>query len=253
MIRLLLVRHGQASFDADDYDCLSPLGVRQAACVGAWWHLHGGVVDAVWQGGLRRQQQSAQAWCAGLTNAAAAGGTASVALPAPQCHPGLAEFDHREVFLAHRPDLADPAALQAWKAAPGDYARRFADTYAVAQARWVGGQHAADYTESWTGVRQRVVQALGDIAAALQPLAAARGAAQALVFTSAGPVSAAIQQVWQLPDTHVPQVQASLHNAGITELQLPVTTAVPDTAGWMLGQIDRTVHLELAGLPLTHR
>ena len=32
---VLLVRHGQASFGAADYDVLSPLGERQAAATGA--------------------------------------------------------------------------------------------------------------------------------------------------------------------------------------------------------------------------
>ena len=31
---IYLIRHGQASFGADDYDVLSPLGVRQAEVLG---------------------------------------------------------------------------------------------------------------------------------------------------------------------------------------------------------------------------
>ena len=35
MGQILLVRHGQASWGAADYDVLSPLGERQAAALGA--------------------------------------------------------------------------------------------------------------------------------------------------------------------------------------------------------------------------
>ena len=41
MASILMVRHGQASFGAEDYDQLSPLGQRQA-------DLMGGVLQKVW-------------------------------------------------------------------------------------------------------------------------------------------------------------------------------------------------------------
>lgn len=37
MGQLLLVRHGQASFGADDYDQLSDLGKRQSIRLGEYW------------------------------------------------------------------------------------------------------------------------------------------------------------------------------------------------------------------------
>ncbi|EPM78754.1 hypothetical protein A249_34210, partial [Pseudomonas syringae pv. actinidiae ICMP 18804] len=36
---IYLIRHGQASFGADDYDVLSPVGIRQSRVLGA--HLAG--------------------------------------------------------------------------------------------------------------------------------------------------------------------------------------------------------------------
>jgi ABC-type branched-subunit amino acid transport system permease subunit len=35
-MELLAVRHGQASFGAENYDALSPLGHRQARLLGEW-------------------------------------------------------------------------------------------------------------------------------------------------------------------------------------------------------------------------
>jgi broad specificity phosphatase PhoE len=39
-LRLLAVRHGQASFEAEDYDQLSPLGQAQAQALGRWLGSH---------------------------------------------------------------------------------------------------------------------------------------------------------------------------------------------------------------------
>jgi len=55
---LYLVRHGQASFGAADYDQLSPLGQRQSRRLGAWFRDRGVHFDAVLTGTLRRHLQT---------------------------------------------------------------------------------------------------------------------------------------------------------------------------------------------------
>ncbi len=52
---LYLVRHGQASFAADDYDVLSPLGMQQANRLGEYFKSKNLVFDAAMTGTLRRQ------------------------------------------------------------------------------------------------------------------------------------------------------------------------------------------------------
>lgn len=59
MIEIYLIRHGQASFGQPAYDCLSPLGERQAEFLGRHFHNHGVCFDAVYSGALRRQVQTA--------------------------------------------------------------------------------------------------------------------------------------------------------------------------------------------------
>jgi broad specificity phosphatase PhoE len=56
---IYLVRHGQASFGAADYDVLSELGHRQAALVGAELRARGVRVDLAVSGTLRRQRETA--------------------------------------------------------------------------------------------------------------------------------------------------------------------------------------------------
>lgn len=57
---LMLVRHGQASFHADDYDQLSQKGEDQMRELGAYWVRHRFTADRVVTGPLKRQRHSAQ-------------------------------------------------------------------------------------------------------------------------------------------------------------------------------------------------
>ncbi len=57
---IYLIRHGQASFGADDYDMLSPLGVRQAQVVGQHLVDLDLRFDRCISGDLLRQQDTAR-------------------------------------------------------------------------------------------------------------------------------------------------------------------------------------------------
>ena len=59
MTEILAIRHAQASFDADDYDQLSPLGEDQALRLGRWLAADRDIgFDAVVVGAMRRHQQT---------------------------------------------------------------------------------------------------------------------------------------------------------------------------------------------------
>ena len=60
MATIYLIRHGQASFGADDYDKLSELGCRQAQVLGEYLRDCSITFDAVYSGDLLRQRESAQ-------------------------------------------------------------------------------------------------------------------------------------------------------------------------------------------------
>lgn len=55
MAELLLIRHGQASFGAENYDKLSDLGHAQARALGAYLRCLGWMPDRLITGSLRRQ------------------------------------------------------------------------------------------------------------------------------------------------------------------------------------------------------
>jgi broad specificity phosphatase PhoE len=59
MSAIYLIRHGQASFGAQNYDKLSELGCRQARVVGEYLHDCGIYFDAFYSGDLSRQRETA--------------------------------------------------------------------------------------------------------------------------------------------------------------------------------------------------
>ena len=60
MSEIYFFRHGQASFGEENYDRLSPLGVRQAQVLARYLAKAGKVFDAVYYGEMERQQKTAR-------------------------------------------------------------------------------------------------------------------------------------------------------------------------------------------------
>ena len=61
---ILLVRHGQASWGAADYDQLSPLGEKQGEVLGSWLAKAGVRPTRLVGGTMRRHRQTAEATAA---------------------------------------------------------------------------------------------------------------------------------------------------------------------------------------------
>jgi broad specificity phosphatase PhoE len=160
---LLLVRHGQASFGADDYDVLSETGWEQSRLLGRALAAAGLAPDLVVTGAMRRQRETAEgllaAWPADVDT---------------RVDPGWDEFDHLAVVKAC-PDLPTGVLDR----------RGFQATFERATARWTGGGHDDDYTESWSGFVGRVDEAMS-------AATGAAGAGATVVVVSSGGVIAAV-------------------------------------------------------------
>jgi broad specificity phosphatase PhoE len=159
---LLLVRHGQASFEADDYDVLSDTGHAQGAALGRALADRGIRPDLVVRGAMRRHRETADAAIE------AAGWTAAV-----QEDAGWDEFDH-VTTIAGMPDFAF---------VPGEtYEQRVARADELI-SRWASGEHDAEYHEDFPSFCTRVDAALA------RTLERVDASGTAVVFTSGGPVS----------------------------------------------------------------
>ena len=69
MSHVWLIRHGQASFGADDYDKLSDHGIRQARMLGEWLAARDIRPARMMVGTLKRQRETAEALAEGLGGA----------------------------------------------------------------------------------------------------------------------------------------------------------------------------------------
>ena len=202
MGQILLVRHGQASFGSANYDQLSPLGVEQSRILGTWFAECGLRFDQVVTGNLQRHRQTAQACIEAF---------ASANKPNQAVDPGFNEYNHDEVLLRHRPEFADPQEIKHFLASHENGKKAFQQIFEDAMARWMGGRHDAEYSESWPVFRQRCI-------AALTKLVDNGGSQRIVVFTSGGTIATLAQHVLGMSDPQVFQLNWSLVNSAVTKL-----------------------------------
>jgi broad specificity phosphatase PhoE len=206
---VLLIRHGQASFGAADYDRLSETGEEQSRRLGRWLKRTGAAPDLVVIGRMRRHAQTADLCVE------AAGVTAPRAVVA-----GLDEMDHEEILARHRPDLAARSALVAELERADDAHRALQLIFSEAVDRWTGGAFESDYACTWTAFRANCL-------AGLDALGAFPDARTIWAFTSGGPIAVMVNAIvgappertfslaWPLVNTSVSRVVVSPRKQGL--------------------------------------
>jgi len=191
MAELVLVRHAQASFGADDYDKLSELGWRQSRWLGEYFAERGIEFDRVVRGSLRRHAET-------LVGIAEGAGRPIDGVEDAR----LNEYDAHALLNAHLKGEAKPQG--------GDRREHFR-ILREAMYAWTDGTLAGASHEPFADFRKRVLAAL----------AAVRGgrAKRVLVVSSGGPISTVLAEVLGMPLRGVVDLNLQTRNTGITELQ----------------------------------
>ena len=192
---LYLVRHGQASFGADDYDQLSPLGLQQAQRLGAHWLAQGQRFDTVLMGTLRRHAQTLDGIAQGLPG-----------LPAPQVLPSLDEYDSLALIRAiHTEPLQKPDTPELYR----HHFRLLCD----AIAQWMAGVISPQGMPSWEdfslGVRRVLEQVRRDHADQ-----------NVLLVSSRGPISTAVGEVLGTAPEVTIALNMRIRNSAVTEFSV---------------------------------
>ena len=192
---LYLVRHGQASFGADDYDQLSPRGHEQAVRLGAYWRERGLQFDAVLCGTLRRHAQTLQGIQQGLE------GT-----PEPLLMPGLNEYDsHALIHCVHPMPLPRPDTPELYK----QHFRLLCD----AMAQWMAGTISPAGMPCWDDFS-------GGVRAALDHVRRQHTGHNVLLVSSGGPIAAAVGEVLCTQPEVTIALNMRIRNSAVTEFSI---------------------------------
>jgi broad specificity phosphatase PhoE len=178
---LLLVRHGQASFGADDYDVLSETGWEQARTLGRWLAANGEAPASVVHGGMRRHRETWEGIAEG----------AGWAEPTPVTDPAWAEFDHLAVLERH-------AAISGEAIDHGADRRAFQARFESATGHWASAGADGGYPEPYDDFVARAHRALERAAGGPGPtmVVTSGGVVAALAALLVLPEDAAVGPVW---------------------------------------------------------
>ncbi|MEJ7639147.1 MAG: histidine phosphatase family protein [Singulisphaera sp.] len=211
MSTLTLVRHGQASFFAADYDKLSDVGETQARLLGSYWLGRGVSFDEVYTGPRSRQIETAAL-------AGEAFARAGVPWPRPVV---LAELDEHAVDRLIKgslpeisqafPHLVPLAEAYARAETDADTHRGFQKLFEAVMLLWATGDCGADGVETWRAFGKRVRSGLARITGG-----AGRGR-RVVAFTSVGAITVALQAALGLGDPKALDLGWRLRNCSINE------------------------------------
>lgn len=192
---LYLVRHGQASFGAADYDQLSALGQHQSVRLGQWFGARGLRFDAVLTGTLRRHEQTLAGIEAGL-----------------QCRhnalalPGLNEYDGDAVVRAIHPEplaLTDTAELR----------RQHFRLLRQGLTQWMAGTAQPEGMPSHG-------EFVAGVVGALDHVRDQHADGTVLLVSSGGPIATAIGHVLGLDHAATIELNMHLRNSAVSEFKV---------------------------------
>lgn len=217
MSEIILIRHGQASFGAANYDALSELGRRQARWLGEHFRGLGIRPGRVIHGTLSRQRDTAEEVRLGL-------GIDAADWPEPEVHPGLNEYESDAIAAAWWGDRARPHV--------DDRKGHFRELMKALSA-WQAGELDGD--EPWTAFRDRIADAMRLAATRT----GAEGGAEGPVFvsTSGGVIGEVIRQALDAPPATWIKVHMQVRNAGYSRL-------IVGRGGVSVASFNETPHLD---------
>lgn len=184
-VELWLVRHGQAAFDADDYDQLTDLGWQQARWLGEHLAALGTGFDRIAAGTLRRQQETAHA----LTEAL--GGMVETV-------PGLEEYSANALLEKAGFKDRDPTLGRR------EHFRRLRGLL----IDWSEGLVESD--ETWDQFRDRVMGAVTELTRT--------GEGRVIAAASGGSIAMALTAILGLPPAQMIEFNLQARNTGISRL-----------------------------------
>lgn len=193
MAELYLVRHGQASFGAENYDALSPSGRTQSLWLGEYFAQARLRFDRVVIGTMERHRQTAEGILAGM-----GGPQIEIAEDA-----GLNEYDFQALFAALG-EAGLPLGLSA-----ASSKRDFYKALQQVLQLWADDRLPGRVPETWRQFQTRVQRAR----AAIQR----SGGRRVLAVSSGGPIAVTAQQILQAPAATAIALNMQIRNSSVCQ------------------------------------
>ena len=204
MAEILLIRHGQASFGAENYDVLSPLGWKQGATIGEFLIACENHLDHVFSGTLERQRDTAVAALDVIKDK-----TGAEYIPTYDSRFNELDTHSLGLFLPAVLEAMPELAQHAEKASTDSksYQKIFRQVF----KRWLT-EPEASHMESWPEFKARTLDAFYDVKKETKP------GQRSAIFTSGGGIATITAHVMKMPDAEVFEVFEPLINGSITRI-----------------------------------
>lgn len=235
MSTLYMIRHGQASFGAENYDKLSPTGLRQSQIIAEHFYKLNMQFDLLCTGSMTRHQETAHEFLSLYQQR-------SMPLPPVQQHEAFNEYDSRAIITELIPELLDedPSLSDSVSTLLEDK-QSFQRVFEKVMLKWVTDNYRSNKLMRWSDFTSRVYRGIEDIMNDH-----GRGK-KIVIFTSGGAISATVKKALRLADEDTIRISWQIVNASITRFKCTKKII-------MLASFNEMTHLELESVDcITYR
>jgi broad specificity phosphatase PhoE len=193
MAELLLLRHGQASFGASNYDQLSDAGHQQAKWLGEHLNDLDVKIERVVMGSMARHRQTAEYVLSGLQHQ-----------PDLEIHPGLNEYNFSGLLAPLQQNFAE-----LWSDT-GHARRDYYHNMKQALRLWTSGDIPSDGEDSWQAFNQRIQEGFR--------FAYEHDAKRTLIVSSGGPIAVLLGQILNLSAIDTCNLSLQVKNTSVSKV-----------------------------------
>ena len=199
---LTLIRHGQASFGAADYDQLSEIGQEQSRRLGAYLGHKNVHADVVYRGSLKRHAQTWMGMQEGLALTLGASYQAAVA----NINPALDEYDGEALINAVKTDVLEHSeGAEAYK----QHFRLLRDALGL----WMHGQISPKGMPTYALFKSQLLDVMQHICDTHQ-------GQNVWVVSSGGPISTVVGHVLRAPPESSIELNYQINNTALTRFKI---------------------------------
>ena len=193
MSKIILIRHGQASFGKKDYDQLSELGIKQATWLGAYLKECEIKPTRLITGSLTRHKQTADHICTRLNIQSSR-----------EEHIGWNEFDFQAIVYAY-------LKLHPESAPKSNQPKAFFNLLKKSMTAWSRNELKNTLPESWIEFESRVKKAM-------LYSKSENDNGPVIVVSSGGAISMALKHILRLDNDAMIDLNLQTRNTGISEI-----------------------------------